>query len=432
MNPERTLLLVGATDETLTKARALGLHVLLLQHPTKITPEQESLVDLVRVVDYTRWESVEPVVRELYGSPGFAAALSLTEPGLEAAASVNDLFGLGGTGHEVALRFRDKGVMRGHFAASDPDSVRFAPLRDREDLDEFGDRHGYPFIVKPTNATASIGVRRVDGPADAEEVWEEVRRLSGTRTDRVSTLFVLRDFLMEEYLDGPEYSVESFSFAGRHVVVAITEKFTDPAHCAELGHAVPARLPSDAQEEIRAGVVRFLDLIGYRDGVSHTEVRVGEKGPKVIESHNRVAGDVIPELVRSAYGVDLMTLALGWPFGLVDELPDRPVAHAGASVRALVGEPGRVESVEGVAEALRQEGVIDVRISAKPGDTVRALRDNWDRLGLVAVTGPDTAAAVRRGAKVISDTIRVRVVGADGRSGLAEAARVTERTVESA
>ncbi|MFJ2414051.1 ATP-grasp domain-containing protein [Streptomyces brevispora] len=432
MNPERALLLVGATDETVTKAKALGLHVLLLQHPTKITPEQEGLADLVRVVDYTRWDLVEPIARELYEAPGFAAALSLTEPGLEGAASVNDLFGLGGTGHEVALRFRDKGVMRRHFAALEPDAVRSAPLRDREDLALFGGRHGYPFIVKPTDATASIGVRRVDGPADIDRVWDEVRRLSGTRTDRVTTLFVLRDFLMEEYLDGPEYSVESFSFAGRHVVVAVTEKFTDPAHCAELGHAVPARLPSDAEKKVRESVGLFLDRIGYRDGVSHTEIRIGEKGPRVIESHNRVAGDAIPDLVRSAYGIDLMTLALGWPFGLVDELPDRPVARAGASVRVLVGEPGRVESIDGVAEALSHQDVIAVRISAKPGDTVRPVRDNWDRLGLVAVAGADTAAAVRRGAEVISDTIRVRVLGNDGRAGLAEVAQVTERTVASA
>ncbi|WEH34919.1 ATP-grasp domain-containing protein [Streptomyces sp. AM 4-1-1] len=432
MNPERALLLVGATDETVAKAKALGLHVLLLQHPSKITPEQERLADLVLIVDYTRWELVEPIARELREAPGFSAAISLTEPGLEGAARVNDLFGLGGTGHEVALRFRDKGVMRRHFAALDPEAVKAAPLREREDLAAFGGRHGYPFIVKPTDATASIGVRRVDGPSDIDQVWDEVRRLTGTRTDRVSTLFVLRDFLMEEYLDGPEYSVESFSFAGRHVVVAITEKFTDPGHCAELGHALPARLPSDVAEGVRDRVVRFLDVIGYRDGVAHTEIRIGGNGPRVIESHNRVAGDAIPELVLSAYGIDLMTLALGRPFGLVDELPDRPVAGGGASVRVLVGEPGRVESVDGVAEARRQDGVIDVRISARPGDTVRRVRDNWDRLGLVAVAGPDTTAAVRRGAEVVRDTIRVRVVADDGRTGLAEVAPVTERAVASA
>jgi biotin carboxylase len=426
MTPGRTLLLVGGTDDTVAKAAELGLRVLLLQHPTKTTPVQKRLADVVRVVDYTRWELVEPVVRALRAGPGFVVALSLTEPGLENAARVNDLFGLGGTSHEVALRFRDKHVMRRHLAGADPAAVRAEPLRDRSGLDTFGARHGYPFIVKPTDATASIGVQRVAAPADADRVWARVRRLSGTRTDRVSSLFVLRDFLMEEYLDGPEYSVETFSFAGRHVVVAITEKFTDPGHFAELGHALPARLPDGTAEEVRASVSRFLDLMGFADGVCHTEIRIGGNGPRVIESHNRIAGDAIPELVRSAYGIDLTTLALGWPFGLVDELPDRPRPRGGAAVRALVGRGGRVWSVEGVEEALRQDGVLDVRISAEPGDRVRPLRDNWDRLGLVAVAGPDTTAAVRRGAEVVRDTLRVRLLGPDGRPGLAEVAAVGE------
>ncbi|MET9444918.1 ATP-grasp domain-containing protein [Streptomyces sp. NPDC006610] len=430
MNPERSLLLVGATDETVAKAKRLGLHVLLLQHPTKVSAEQERLADLVEVVDYTRWDLVEPIVRRLWDSPGFAAATSITEPGLENAARVNDLFRLGGTGYEVTRRFRDKVVMREHLAALDPDAVRARPLRERRDLDAFGQECGYPFIVKPTDATASIGVHRLEGPGDADRVWEAVQRLSGTRTDRVSTLMLLQDFLMEEYLDGPEYSVESFSSAGRHVVVAITEKFTDPAHFAELGHAVPARISPAVDAQVREAVVGFLERLGIRDGVCHTEIRIGSRGPRVIESHNRIAGDGITDLVHSVYGIDTVTLALAAPFGLAEELPERPEPRGAAAVRSLVGRPGDVvESVEGVAEAEALPDVLAVRVGARPGETVRPLRDNWDRLGLVAVTGEDTAAAVRRGAELIGGVVKVRVKDADGRPGLAEAAPVSDRTV---
>lgn len=424
MNPDISLLLVGANDETVRKAKELGLHVLLLQHPSKLTAEQEELADLIRVVDFTDWAVVEPVAREVRRTPGFAVALSLTEPGLENAGRINDLFDLGGTGFDVAKRIRDKWAMRLHLAELDPAAVGAALLQHREDLDAFGTRHGYPFIVKPTDATASLGVFGVEGPEVADGVWAEVERLRGTRTDRVSTLFVIEDFLMEEYVGGPEYSIESFSFAGRHVIVAITEKFVAPGCFAELGHAVPARLLVLVQEQVRESVSRFLDLIGIRDGVCHTEVRIGARGPAVIESHNRVGGDAIPELVRGAYGIDLTTYALGWPFGLVPELPDRPEAHAGASTRFLVSGPGRVESVDGVDAALRREDVLDIRITAKPGDTVRSLRDNWDRLGLVAVTGPDATAAIRRGAELIRDTIEIRVVGDDGETRLAHVAEV--------
>ncbi|MGW2047353.1 ATP-grasp domain-containing protein [Streptomyces sp. NPDC001858] len=430
MNPERSLLLVGATDETVAKASQLGLKVLLLQHPTKITAEQERLADQVEIVDYTRWDLVEPLAVRLWESPGFAAATSITEPGLENAARINDLFALGGTGHEVTRRFRDKAVMRAHLAGLDPDAVHARPLRSRADLPAFGERHGYPFIVKPTDATASIGVQRLDGPADADRVWAEVRRLSGTRTDRVSTLLLLQDFLMEEYLDGPEYSVESFSSAGRHVVIAVTEKFTDPAHFAELGHAVPARLGTAVEEQVRMCVTGFLDRLGFQDGVCHTEIRIGAHGPRVVESHNRIAGDAITDLVHSVYGIDTVTLALAAPFGLAPRLPRRPEAHGGAAVRAVVGRPGDVvASVDGVAEAQALPDVLAVRISATPGETVRPLRDNWDRLGLVAAAGADTAAAIRRAAELVGDVVKVWVEDPDGRPSLAVAAPVSDRTV---
>lgn len=422
MNPDGTVLIVGATDETVRKAKELGLSVLLLQHPTKVNAVQEELADVLRVVDYTDWAAVEPIARELWAEPGFRVAISITEPGLENAGRVNDLFGLGGTGYQVTRRFRDKLAMRRHLAERDPLAVAAASLQRREDLDSFAAAHGYPFIVKPTDATASIGVFRVAGPEDVDRVWATVEGLRGTRTDRISTMYLLRDFLIEEYVEGPEFSVEAFSFAGRHVIVAITEKFVHHDRFAELGHALPARLAEPAQERIRESVSRFLDLIGLRDGVSHTEIRVGARGPVAIESHNRIAGDAIPELVRGAYGIDMTKYALGWPFGLVAELPDRPEAHAGASVRSLVSEPGRVVSVEGADEAAAQDGVLYVNITAKPGDTVHAIRDNWDRLGLVAVTGPDTTAAIRRGAEVIEDAIRVRVAGEDGRTWLAHVA----------
>lgn len=433
---DNTLLLVGAKDETVRKAKALGLRLLLLQHPAGLTAEQEKLADLIRLVDYTDWAATEPVVRDLHREHGFTVALSLTEPGVENAGRVNDLFGLGGTGHAVARRFRNKLAMRCHLAKHDAEhaerdagrdaglAVAAAAATGRDSLEAFGARHGYPFVVKPVDGTAGFGVFLVSRPDDIGDVWEKIARLRGKRTDRGSTMFLISDFLMEEYVEGPEFSVESFSFAGRHVIVAITEKFVDPQSLTEIGHAVPARLDPLDRNQIADCTRRFLDAIGIRDGVCHTEVRNGLKGPVVIESHNRSAGGAIPDLVRGAYGVDLISYALGWPFGLVAELPDELQARAGASTRFLVGPEGRVESVEGAEEARAMPGVLTVRVTAKPGDRVRPLTDNWDRLGMVAVTGPDATEAIRLGAELIAETIRIRITAADGSTHTAHPARL--------
>jgi biotin carboxylase len=421
------VLLIGGVDEVVRKAGKLGLRVLMLQHPAKVTDEQRRLGDGLHVLDYTDWAAVRPLVTRLHERPGFAAAVSLTEAGQEVAGRVSDLLGLGGTGYEVAHRVRDKWAMRQHLtgqhlAGRDPAAVGAAPLRDRGDLAAFAARYGYPLIVKPSNATASFGIFRVGGPADADAAWAGVQRLRGTRTDRGSLPFLIEDFLIEEYIDGPEYSVESFSFAGRHVVVAITEKFTDPVTFTELGHAVPARLAAAPAAAVRAAVIRFLDAMGVRDGTGHTEVRIGPRGPAVIEGHTRIAGDNIADLVLGAYGIDLISYAVGWPFGLVPELPDEPPPRGGACGRFLVGSPGKVASVTGVCEARAQDGVLLVQVGVAPGDTVRAPRDNWDRIGLVAAAGADTGAAISRAGQVARDCIRIEITAPDGTSRLARLA----------
>lgn len=422
MNPQGNLLLVGAADDTVRKAKKLGLTVLLLQHPSKLTAEQETLADVMRVVDYTDWEQAEPVVRELARDPGFRVALSLTEPGLEPAGRVNDMFGLGGTSLAVAHRIRDKWEMRRHLGEQGVRTVAAQRVTDRASLEAFLAEHG-PFIVKPVDGTASFGIFLVRQAGDVDRVWAQVRDLQGRRTDRGSTLFFIDDFLMEQYVDGPEFSVESFSFAGRHVIVAVTEKFVAPGF-AELGHVVPARIPRRQWDDISEYVVQFLDAIGIRDGVCHTELRVGPDGPVVIEGHNRIGGDAIPDLVRGVYGLDLSTYALAWPFGLVEELPEAPQPRGAGSSRFLISEPGRVESVEGVEAAAALPDVLEVRVTAHPGDAVRELHDNWDRLGLVAVHAPDPDAAIRRGAEVLRETVRVLVTGPDGVTRPAQVAAV--------
>ncbi|MFH7595610.1 hypothetical protein WDV06_10985 [Streptomyces racemochromogenes] len=86
-----------------------------------------------------------------------------------------------------------------------------------------------------------------------------------------------------------------------------------------------------------------------------------------------------------------------------------------------------MESVAGLDEARAAEGVISVTVGAKPGDGVRVLTDNWDRLGLIAVSAEDTTAAIRRGAQVIREHVRVTLAHPDGATVLAQPSEIAPR-----
>jgi biotin carboxylase len=297
---------------------------------------------------------------------------------------------LDGNGYETAHLLKDKWAMRQHLARGDAPTVAAQLLTGEDSLRSFGRAHGFPFIVKPTDLTASVGVCRVDGDDAVEEVWTRIEAL---RAGGGYRFFPFNGFMMEEYIDGIEYSVEAFSFDGRHVVVAVTEKHSLPSF-VELGHALPARLDPAVEQDIVDCVTGFLDAVGLRRGPTHTEVKLSSAGPRVIESHNRVGGDRISELVDAAFGIDLDSYAIGWPFGLADELVERPRAHRAAATRFLTAQPGTVRAVKGVEEVRAHDGVIAVDVGVQEGEVVNALDSNWARIGQVLVTGPTTAAAV--------------------------------------
>ncbi|WP_405778586.1 ATP-grasp domain-containing protein [Streptomyces sp. NBC_00859] len=410
----KSLLLVGGTDRHLDRAKELGARVVLFQHPDKLTARQKELADTLLVVDYTDWEAVRPLAVAAHRLHRFDAVVSLTEGGLAAAARLREQLGFLGTPHRATVRLRDKSRMRARLRDTGSRlTVETGRVTDRASLTAFGELAGYPFIVKPTDTTAGFGLLRVADAADAERAWARIEALRGGRTDRGSTLFTVTAFLMEAYIDGPEFSVEAFSFAGSHIVVAVTEKLVDELHFAELGHALPARLTEADRSAVTAAAVEFLTVMGVTDGPSHTEIRLSGRGPVVIEGHNRVGGGQIGELVRAAYGLDLTTYGIGWPLGLVPELRDAPRASSAACTRFLLRDPGRVVAVEGVPDVAAHPAVLSVEVSVRAGDTVRPVRDNWDRLGHVAVRAADTGSAVELCELLAGGRIRIEVAQED-------------------
>ncbi|MFD9702582.1 ATP-grasp domain-containing protein [Lentzea sp. NPDC059081] len=265
-------------------------------------------------------------------------------------------------------------------------------MRGAQELAAFLDElDGVPVVVKPLDSGGSDGVVMVAGPQDVPAVW---RLVEGSGRTVV---------LAEEYLDGPEVSVEAFSHDGVHTVVALTDKVLGTGF-VEVGHAVPADLPEPVRRQVSELTTALLDAVGLVEGPSHTEIKLTGRGPRVVESHNRVGGDFIPDLVRLVHGVDLLRLAVGVPLGLMAWRPEPRQAEGGAAVRFLLAEPGTVTEVT-VPEAL--DPAVSLTLTAKPGTEVPPLRWSDDRVcGHVIATGDTAADAAARCVEAVS---RIRV-----------------------
>jgi biotin carboxylase len=160
----------------------------------------------------------------------------------------------------------------------------------------------FPVIVKPIDSGGSRGVTKVDNREDLPKAIE--RAIAFSANQRV---------LIEQFIDGPEFSVEAISHLGSHYIVAITEKVTTGApNFVELAHFQPALISEENSQKVRELVTKALDVLMHQEGPSHTELRFDQNGDCfVIEVGTRLGGDFITsDLVRLSTGYDLVEASI--------------------------------------------------------------------------------------------------------------------------
>ena len=186
----------------------------------------------------------------------------------------------------------------------------------------------YPAIVKPTDRSGSRGVTKIYSASELEDAIAAAQKVSFENTA-----------IIEEYINGTEYSCESASYKGEHHIIAFTKKFTTNApYFIETGHLQPSDLPKETCDEAAEIIKKALDALSITDGISHSEFMVTDKGEiKIIEIGARMGGDCIgSHLVRLSTGVDFVRAALDISLGIAPNLEkaDAPMA---AGVRFIMG-----------------------------------------------------------------------------------------------
>jgi biotin carboxylase len=252
-----------------------------------------------------------------------------------------------------------------------------------------------PVVVKPARASGSRGIALI---RDADDLAQWTRR--------VERAGLAGPYLVEEYLQGPEFSVETLSADGVHHIIGITAKHTTGAPLfVETSHIHPAPLDRAEETMIRAVVTGLLDLAGYRFGPAHTEVVLTADGPRIVESQARLGGDRIPLLIETSSDYDIEAEI----FRALAGAPVRPPrAKHTASVGFFLLPPGRLESVVGL-DAIRALPYVHVlHFPFAAGDELPRTADSFTRHGYVVVDADSAAMAAARIARV-RDLLRVEV-----------------------
>ncbi|CAB3751838.1 ATP-grasp domain-containing protein [Paraburkholderia solisilvae] len=335
------------------------------------------------VADFSRKMGAKAIV------PGFEYVVGV-------AADAASRLGLPHLEPDVAELVRDKYRCRMHLAAAGLAVPGFARLTHADDVAVAAEHVGFPAVLKPTDGCGSLRVVRIDSRAQLQQEIEYVAR--GNVTDMGRTIG--KTMLLEQYLNGPEYSIEGC--VGRHGahVLAVTEKLLGPEpYFVEMGHTVEAGLAADVRARLVAYIEDVVDRIGLTLGVFHAEARLTREGPVLIEIAARLGGDRIYRLVELSKSISLPEVMIRSHLGDDDpiqgDIGRLPTRVSG--VRFIAPhESGCLTGLACLDELRALPGCEEAEIYGRTGEPVQALTDFRGRVGHVLFAAPDRETLERR------------------------------------
>ncbi|WP_371773534.1 acetyl-CoA carboxylase biotin carboxylase subunit family protein [Streptomyces sp. NBC_01438] len=322
------LIVVGGTDPVYrgycVEQVAAAYPIALID--TKPPSWQQHLVVDHEVADTHDPEAVVAAGLALAARHSIAGVVTWDEYTLVPTAELAARLNVPGNSTAAMTACRDKATSRRLFDEHNVPSATCTRVDNLTAAETAALRTGFPVVLKPSSHAASIGVVRVDTPEELPSAWEFAAAGAGEQGPEGSGV------LVEEYLAGPEISVECVTQHGVTTALAVTRKeVAFPPYFEEVGHTVSAGDP--LLPEVAPVAVQAVRALGVTAGVQHVEMRLTASGPRIIEVNSRIGGDLIGQLVRLATGLDLPRIAADIACGQIPDLT--PTAHSTAAIKIV-------------------------------------------------------------------------------------------------
>lgn len=303
-------------------------------------------------------------------------------------AKVSNELGLVGISEETAYKATNKAAMRAALkACSVPIPEYYKVTNETEFMDAVHklQSQGYKIIVKPADNSGSRGVDLISDYTNQKlkEVFTYSKQFSRSG-----------ELVIEEFMEGPEVSVETLAVNGEYYVIQITDKLTTGVpYFVEMGHSQPAQLSKANQEEIKKIAIAANKAIGIKDGPSHTEIKITKDGPKIVELGARLGGDnITTHLVLLSTGINMVEACINIVLG---EKPNIENKFAlGSAIRYIPQKTGLIKNFSGIEEAKTISGVKAITFVHGIGDSVQEVRNSSDRIGYVIAQGKNAKEAI--------------------------------------
>jgi biotin carboxylase len=297
-------------------------------------------------------------------------------------------------------RCQAKDQMREAYRAGGAPIPAFAVASAYADVEAFVRERGLPVVIKPSRGWGQRGVAKIEHMSELEVSYERAQKAATTGL-----------CVVEEYVEGREFSVNAYTSGRETVVCSVTERIiTHYPHPPGITFAEWYPSGLDQGDEARAidAALAGIRALGIKRGPTYTQLRLGPRGAMLVETAYRLGGGLDPDVALLVSGISLFRKILGVALNRPDwenEGPERDRSPA-AIGKFLVGRPGRVLRIEGLDVARAMPGVVAAEVYVSVGGTVHPLTDGSKRAGHVLCVGKSRDDANLR-AELAARAIRI-------------------------
>lgn len=350
--------------------------------PPGLPAEKSFLARCHRVITMDTHVDLDNFVEEMetYGrQAGVTAVVATSDAEIIQASRLARRLGLFGTNPAAVERSRYKHLTRLSLASAGVEQPDFAVVTSAAEAAREAARVGYPCVLKAVDASDSEDVTLVSGHAQAQEAFE--RHFSTANYSRQIEKRPM--MLIEEYVDGPLFSVEVIARGGAYEVLGITDReLGERPYFVELELGFPAE--PDRADRLVATALDALRAVEYDNGAAHVELVMAADGPKIIEINPRLIGGNFAKVIERCRGIDIGEQLLALYNGGEGNFGAENVG-AGHTRYLVADRAGRVIGSPDSSNLLNRDDVVECLLKKEAGDNVRPPRSNSDLLGRIVM-----------------------------------------------
>lgn len=377
----KRLLIVGAgflQSFIIKKAKEEGYYVIAVdKNPNSIGfkyADEQKVIDIVDYklcYDYAKTAQIDGVIT------------AATDYGVLTTSYIAENLKLPGLKFETAKLIKNKFEVRKRLFESNVDDVnQYFEVSNFNCINAFTKSIKLPVMVKPVDGSGSKGATKVTSKTKLKDSIQKALKYS-----------LSKKVLIEDYIEGKEYGIESFVFNNKiHVLGILDKSMTKPPAFAEMGHSLPVKL--EIENKIMEVVSKTIKVLGINFGSVNMDVLVTKDNSVcVIDIGARMGGNLIgSHLIPIGSGYDYMKMAINASLGEKINVKKSNVPKSIAT-KLLVLKPGVVKELPNFRTIIKKYNV-DIYHQLKLGSKIKKYENNLDAWGyIVSISDKDVDTA---------------------------------------